>query len=360
MNALVIGKFYTEGFALHIAETLSAMGRTVRRFEPGGATGRLHGKLGHRIDQVRRVLHSSTDSLPSVRAHRLRRLWEVADSGPVDLTIVVHDFLWPREVAELRRRTRAPVVMWFPDSIANFGRAYFMVAPYDLLFFKDPYIVKALSGALESPVLYLPECFNPVRHWGSDTDLGDDPDYRCDVATVGNLHPWRVAIFRHLADHEVKIWGPPGPLWLDAGEVAAMRAGRSVYDQEKARAFRGAKIVVNNLLFSEIWGVNARCFEAAGAGAFQLVDWRPGLPSLFVDEEEIVTFVGVDDLRRKVDYWLSRDAERRAIANAGMRRAHRDHTYAVRLGLLLDTLAGRARGHPVPICDARTSVRHGT
>lgn len=35
MNILVIGKFYTKGFALHIAEITRTIGHFVRRFEPG-------------------------------------------------------------------------------------------------------------------------------------------------------------------------------------------------------------------------------------------------------------------------------------------------------------------------------------
>ncbi len=41
MRILIVGKFYTEGFALHIAQTLSAMGRDVHRFEPGVKSGRI-------------------------------------------------------------------------------------------------------------------------------------------------------------------------------------------------------------------------------------------------------------------------------------------------------------------------------
>ena len=53
MNILVIGKFYTEGFALHIAETLVGMGHSVRRFEPGFRSGRIGGRFGYRLVQVR-------------------------------------------------------------------------------------------------------------------------------------------------------------------------------------------------------------------------------------------------------------------------------------------------------------------
>src|SRR5262245_56554978 len=164
MNILVIGKFYTEGFALHIAETLVAMGHTVQRFEPGFRYSRIRGRLGHRVNQVRGVFHTATDGIPSVRAWRTGALWKVTEQGPLDVAIVCHDFLWPAEVAELKQRTGALVTLWFPDGVVNVGRAYFMNAPYDVLLFKDPYLVHILDGVCGSPVYYLPECFNPALH----------------------------------------------------------------------------------------------------------------------------------------------------------------------------------------------------
>lgn len=75
MDILVIGKFYTEGFALHSAETLAAIGHTVVRFEPGFRLGRIGGQIGHRLDQILVVIHNSTDGVPAIRAARLQALW---------------------------------------------------------------------------------------------------------------------------------------------------------------------------------------------------------------------------------------------------------------------------------------------
>ncbi|MEK8049885.1 glycosyltransferase [Ideonella sp. DXS22W] len=353
MNILVVGKFYTEGFARHIAETLTDLGHAVRRFEPGLRSKPARSRLQHRLHQVRNVLYESTDSLPAVRARRMATLWDCADEAPLDVVIVAYDFLWPAEVAELKRRTGAAVALWYPDAITNFSRAFFMNAAYDGLFFKDPFTLHALGDVLASPVHYLPECFNPARHWLPDDRIGSDPVYACDITTAGNLHSWRVACFKHLVDYDVKIWGNPAPLWMAAGAVSGMHQGRGVYNEDKVRAFRGAKIVLNNLHYGEIWGVNVRCFEAAGAGAFQMVDARPSLIDLFEDGREIVSFRGMSDLRRQIDHWLPRGDERRAIADAGMRRAHAEHTYAHRLQVLIDTLGGRTKGHPVPGIEVR-------
>lgn len=353
MNILLIGKFYTEGFALHIAETLTVMGHTVRRFEPGYKANRLPGRVGKRLDQVLGALHTASDNLPAIRARRMRGLWRTVEQGPLDAAIVCHDFLWPAEVAELKRRSGAPVAMWFPDAMVNFHRALFMNAPYDALFFKDPFIVHRMGDVLVSPVYYLPECFNPTRHVLPNGARTDDPAYACDIATAGNLHSWRVAVYKHLAGYDVKLWGNPPPLWMPSGPVMKMFQGRGVYDAEKALAFRSARIVVSNLHCGEIWGVNVRCFEAAGVGAFQMVDWRPGLGHLFEDGQELITFTSMADLKAKIDYWLPHEAERRAIAEAGMRRAHAEHTYRHRLELLLATLAGTAQGFPLPTISYR-------
>ena len=348
MNILVIGKFYTEGFALHIAETLSSMGHAVRRFEPGFKSNRIGGRIGHRLDQVQGVVFSASDSIPDIRARRMRSLWQVAEQGPLDVVIVCHDFLWPAEVAELKHRTRAQVAMWFPDHLANFGRGFFMNAPYDALFFKDPYIFHALGDVLRSPVYYLPECFNPERHWLPEESIGHDAAYECDITTAGSQHSWRVSFYSNLSEFNVKLWGSPAPLWMVPEQVTNMYQGRGVYNHDKVRAFRGAKVVVNNLHYSEIWGVNARCFEIAGAGGFQMVDWRRGLGHLFEDGKELISFRSIADLKRKLHYWLPRETERRTIGEAGMRRAHAEHSYALRLELLLDTLAGKQHGYHNP------------
>jgi spore maturation protein CgeB len=355
MHILVIGKFYTEGFALHIAETLDAMGHCVRRFEPG-FRAKQTGSAWHRVNQVRGVIHGATDKIPAVRARRSRRLWDVVERGPVDVVIVCHDFLSPNEVGELKRRSGAQVALWFPDALVNFGVGYFLNAPYDALFFKDPFILHALGGALRSPAYYLPECFNPHRH-RLPPGAQVRPEYRCDVCTAGNMHSWRVLTFSHLSEFDVKMWGKPAPLWMPTSGIARMYQGSPVYNETKAEAFLGAKVVLNSMHYGEIWGLNVRAFEASGVGAFQMVDWRPGLAQLFEDGRELISFRGIEDLKHKLRYWLPRDDERREIAAAGMRRAYQEHTYRHRLDLLLSSLAGHERGFPVPKLSVPVSER---
>ena len=111
--------------------------------------------------------------------------------------------------------------------------------------------------------------------------------------------------------------------------------------------------MVNTLYPAEVWGINARAFEIAGAGGFLLIDWRPGLGQLFAEGEEVVPFLDIPDLRKKLVHYLAHPDERDSIARRGRDRAHRDHTFEARLSLLRDTVLGSAAGYPVPEFDVR-------
>jgi spore maturation protein CgeB len=350
MKIVVVGKFYPEAFALHIMETLTSSGYEVAAFEVGNRPGYGERSWTRVLSKVRSGVIASAENFPSLRRLRIRKLFQLVEDFAPDVVLVCHDFLWPAEVSEIKRLSTARIVMWFPDSIASFGKAWFMTAPYDALFFKDPYIVRMLASALRCPVHYLPECFNPMRH-RLQSDLEDGSSYACDVATAGNPHSWRTAVFQHLTDFNVKIWGSAPPLWMSPDSAKRLYQGQSVINEEKAKAFLSAKIVINNLHYSEVWGLNVRAFEVAGVGAFQLLDWRPGLSQLFVDGKEVVSFRRADQLPQLVSYWLRRDDERKSIGAAAKRRALAEHTYTHRLNLLLSTLNGKEHGFPLPPID---------
>ncbi|HUI40761.1 MAG TPA: glycosyltransferase, partial [Terriglobia bacterium] len=133
------------------------------------------------------------------------------------------------------------------------------------------------------------------------------------------------------------------PFWLRS-PLRARYPNHYVAEIEKSKAFTGAKIVLNTMHFGEIEGVNCRLFEAAGCGAFQIADWKPGLAEHFEPECEVVTFHSRDELREKVDYYLAHPDERRAIADRAYLRAHREHTYERRLARMLQRLGFSAGG----------------
>jgi spore maturation protein CgeB len=344
MNILIVGKFYAEGFATHIAETFAAMGHTVTRFAPGFKQRQAKGKFDFRFQQLQNQLYQFYTYTSRYTDKRLKEIKKIIATNEPDLVLACHDFLLPAEVAWLKKNTKAVVAMWFPDAMSNFSKAMFLNAPYDFLFFKEPFAVNILKSELGLNAYYLPECCNPQYHHKVSLTDKDIEKYSCDIATAGNLHTARAALFGNLDGYKVKIWGNPAPRWMDTRRIDKMICNEFVSNEEKAKAFLGAKIVINNIHPTEYLGINARTYEIAGCGGFQLVNNRAGLQELFLPGEEIVVYETVKELKEKIELFLNDPQERNRIAENGYKRAHKDHTYEIRLNLMLETIFGNAQG----------------
>ena len=343
MKIVVVGLFYAEAFALHIATSLGEMGHDVIRYDVGLSPRFAHSPLGafsRRLVMEARKLFSHSTRL-SRRTDQ--RLADVATGA--NLVLSTHDFLSPRAVRAIHKTAGVPVAIWCPDSIASFGRAMFLNAAYDFIFLKDPYAVRVLGRESRLPVYYLPECVSASYHAPVALAAADVVRYGCDIATAGNMYPSRAAFFEALTAYDVRIWGNPPPRWMDVSAIQHMLCSEYLAGADKARAFLAAKVVLNNLHPAEIEGVNARAFEICGLGAFQIISWRSALADLFHDGSELVTYRDLSDLKCKLSRYLAAPDERRSIAAAGRVRALRDHTYEHRLQLLLDSVAGRATGY---------------
>jgi len=71
---------------------------------------------------------------------------------------------------------------------------------------------------------------------------------------------------------------------------------------------------------------NRRLWEATGMGTCLLTDWQPNLHEIFKIDEEVVTYRSTYECIEKMDYLLAHEDKRKAIAEAGMKRTHRDYS----------------------------------
>jgi spore maturation protein CgeB len=255
------------------------------------------------------------------------------------LVISVWSYFSPAQIERWRKLTpRATWVFWYPDHLANLGAHRVFLAPYDHLFFKEPHLVDLLSTRTRLPVHMLADACNPDHHRSEEPrDEVERRHYRCDVAVAGNVYPYRLLVMEAIPEGiDLRIYGNPRqsmPSGFD--RFAQAHTGEYVAGRTKALAFRGAKIVLNTMHYGEIRGVNARLFEATGCGGFVLSHSGPEIAQYYEPGVEIVTFDSRKELGEAINHYLGADDERRRIAEAGQARAHRDHTYPVRLGELL-------------------------
>jgi spore maturation protein CgeB len=257
-----------------------------------------------------------------------------------DLVVVVRT-VPPRIIEEIKRVTSAVVVFWFPDAISNLGRQEMLQAPYDALFFKDRVMVETFRQKLGLTTFLLQEGCNPRWHVRPSLTPEERTFYGCDLTVAGNAYAYRARMLENFLDYDVKLWGGDWPIWLES-PARRFHQRRYVAELDKAKAYNAAKIVLNTMHYAEIEGFNARLFEAAGCGGFQIIDWKACLQDYFEPEREVVTFRTLEELKEKVAFYLRHDAERQVIANRAYDRAHAEHTYAHRARQMLTLLFGKA------------------
>lgn len=348
MNILVIGKFSEGQFGFHISETLKEMGHTTITFVPLLESKSSKTKFGRRINQINHVIYNNLINTQIFRERRKNKLSKLIKKTKIDLTISTHDFLYPDEVDFIKTKTKAPVVMWFPDGIGYALKSFFIVSTYENLFFQDPYAVNVLRNQYNMKnVYYLPECCNPNYHKNIILTQQDFDKYNCDISTYGSPHNYRSFLFNQLRtlNLSIKIWGHLPPIWQTNEEIKSLYTGKYLVNEEKAKSVLAAKINLNTLVPVGIYGLNARAFEIAGIGGFQMIHWRAGLAELFEDGKEIVSFNTFDELIEKIKHYINKPEERNAIAKAGQIKAYNNHTYELRLKLLINTIFNNAKGY---------------
>jgi glycosyltransferase involved in cell wall biosynthesis len=109
------------------------------------------------------------------------------------------------------------------------------------------------------------------------------------------------------------------------------------------RVYANARVSVGDTLclgFDYPWYWSDRLFETAGRGGFQIFPRIEGITDCLTEDKEVVlySYGDFDELRHKIDYYLTHDSEREAIRRAGFDRTCAEHTYAHRWKHILETL----------------------
>lgn len=110
------------------------------------------------------------------------------------------------------------------------------------------------------------------------------------------------------------------------------------YDNGMPRVFKQSKINLNITLRSIPSGIPLRAFDIMGAGGFLLSNFQADFLDLFVPGEDFVIFESKEDFIKKIDYYLTYEDERKAIARNGHDKVAARHTLRHRIKEMLDFL----------------------
>ncbi|MDF2667921.1 MAG: hypothetical protein K0R67_227 [Paenibacillus sp.] len=256
------------------------------------------------------------------------------------------------EQVDVMRSNGIRTAVWLPDDPYHSDQTIRLAPHYDYVFTLEKSCVQLYQDLGCKAVFYLPLAVNPLFTHYSEVD----ESYRSDICFIGSAFWNRVALFDELADYlsdkNVKIIG----WWWDRmkhyDKLKDKIQGYWLSPQDTAKHYSGAKIVINlhrsaedashnhNSRLIPAHSVNPRLFEISACGTLQLVDERPELVHLYTPGVDMISFNSADDLKNKIDYYLTHEEERREIVRRSLFRTVNEHTYKNRLSRLLELVFG--------------------
>lgn len=109
--------------------------------------------------------------------------------------------------------------------------------------------------------------------------------------------------------------------------------------EDKACAFRSEAGVLNAVHSAEVSRVSTRLFEAAGCGTAALAQFCSSISELFEPGKDALVFHGFDELVNQARRLVGEVGLTKRPGDSSARRAHRDHSFDVRITGILEKLA---------------------
>ena len=320
MKVLLVGVHFESSFAWSVGRALRRLGHEVAEFD-------------YRSNPLISVPLVRTCYYKLVMPKKL--LQAAARVRPHLILICKGELIGHTTVELLRQRYAVPIVNWFPDARLYSYREVLKSIPFlDRLYTKNREDVRRARLLNLRNVAYLPHCADVELHGISDG--ASDPLFQSEVSFVGACYPYRDLILSQLTEFDLKVWGPgwKGSALWKVKPAAVM--GREARGLDQARVFHQSVVNLNTHHFDDLCALNQRVFDICGSGGFQIVDHRGSLLGENYDiGREIEGFESIDELQRKIRFYLSNRSEARAIGLRARERTMGQHTYDHRVKSML-------------------------
>lgn len=211
---------------------------------------------------------------------------------------------------------------------------------YDCIFTHKTYSLRRElieNGA--NRVEYLPFGYDDEINRPAELSATEKEQYKADIVFAGSPEKERNEILEKVAEagYDLKVYGNGWDKISKSSKLQRCLAKKPVYSEEMAKVYAGAKIVLAFMRRGDRDLSNPRMFEVPACGGFMMVERTREVLRFFEDGKEVVCFDNFDELKKKLDFYLSHDDERRKIASCGREKMQKENwTYERRAGRILE------------------------
>ncbi|GAB6431274.1 MULTISPECIES: glycosyltransferase [unclassified Bacillus (in: firmicutes)] len=255
-------------------------------------------------------------------------LKKIGQYNPSFVILIKGDYILEETLVTIKKENpKIKLVLWMMDSLHRFPKIFSTLKQYDYIvsFDKnDDQFVKPKEKFIYIPMGYNAEIYYPIN---CVKDI--------DFCFVGYGYRNRKEILNEL----VRVFSNNGLNMVIVGRYGELKKPISyIYSKLKYRHLH--KVVRNkniqpyqlnelysrskiclNINFENHKGVNPRTFEIAATNSFQLTDYNEEVSNFFKENDEIVIYENVQDLVKKIEYYLNNSALREEIASKSYKKA---------------------------------------
>ena len=202
---------------------------------------------------------------------------------------------------------------------------------YDVCFISSEKYTGLLKDDVSTIVKPLLQCTDPDVFFNEKDDSINE-----EILFVGITRGVYRDIIKDVlkTDHDVSIYGMGWEKFIDDKFIK----GQFIDNKELHKYYSSCKILLNDHWedMREMDFPSNRLFDALACGTFVISDKIPSAETLF--EGTVITYDDVDDLNKKLEYYLAHDEEREKIAERGKELVLNNHTFDNRVETIIDCL----------------------
>lgn len=202
---------------------------------------------------------------------------------------------------------------------------------YDIVFVASEKYANELSQEVNTIVEPLLQCTDEKIFYPEQKD-----DLKTDILFVGNTRGVYRKIIKDALDtkHDVTIYGPGWEKFIDKKYIK----GEFIENKELNKYYSSCKILLNDHWEDMIENdfISNRLFDALACETFVISDEIHGAKELFNDS--IITYNGIEDLNKKLDYYLNNPKEREKLSKKGKEIVLKNHTFNNRAAEITESL----------------------
>ena len=218
-----------------------------------------------------------------------------------------------------------PFVFWNGNSNSNILRSFPL---YDCFLIWSRILIPVLRSAGCKNVYYFPFAYDQDL-FSKDIKITEEErkKYSSDVCFVGTWDNEREELLTELCsclpNLNLKIWGNMWNEKLPQNSILRKKIqNKAIYKERMIKVFRLSKIVLNFIRKQNITSHNMKTFEIPASGAFMLAERTNEQANyLFKEGESIACFNGINELVKKIRFYLQLNDLRKKIMENGIKQA---------------------------------------